>query len=207
MAKKLTFKTSGLNKKAWQKIEKLDSPEKIQDFLNNLPFNHRNREEPPAISLSERSVHCLEGALVAAAALWVHGEKPYLLDLRAEDKDMDHVVALFRRSGKWGAISKTNHAVLRYREPVYKNPRELAMSFFHEYFLSNGKKTLRSFSRPFDLSRLGTKWLTSREAVVDLAYKLDRSSHENILKKKEIRKLRRADKIEIEAGKIIEWKK
>jgi hypothetical protein len=143
--------------------------------------------------------------LVAAAAFWTQGRRPLLLDIKSISPDFDHVVTLFKTDRCWGAVSKTNHAVLRYREPVYKNVRELAMSYFHEYFLFDGTKTMRGFSKPFDLSKLGTFWFTSKENLADLAYVLDVSQHEKILTTKQIRNLRKADKIEIKAGKIVEY--
>jgi hypothetical protein len=117
------------------------------------------------------------------------------------------VVALFKSGGRWGAISKTNHAVLRYRDPVYRDPRELAMSYFNEYFLDSGAKTMRSYSAPFDLSKYDNEWLTSRGDLANIAAELDFSKHFQILKKGAERKLRRADQSEIEAGKIVEWRK
>jgi len=94
--------------------------------------------------------------MIAAAALWVHGEPPLLLDLKAT-RDYDHIVTLFRRNGCWGAISKTNHPVLRWRDPVYRSLRELAMSYFHEYCNKRHQKTLRSYSAAFDMRRLGSE--------------------------------------------------
>jgi hypothetical protein len=153
----------------------------------------------------------MEGAMLAAAALWHAGYAPLLLDLKTTDKDDDHVVALFKEGGRWGAVSKTNHAVLRYRDAVYRDPRELAMSYFNEYFLDSGVKTLRSYSAPFDLLKYGVKhsdgWLTTRDDLLDIAAALDFSKHFQIIKKGDARKLRLADRSEIEAGKIVEWKK
>lgn len=148
----------------------------------------------------------MEGAMLAAACLWYHGEKPLLLDLRTIYRDDDHVVAPFRKSGRWGAISKTNHAVLRYREPVYASVRELAMSYFHEYFLDDGAKTLRTHSVPFSMLRYGSSWLTDPGSLLRIAEDLDSSPHLELLPENGSRRLRRADKIEIEAGKITEWK-
>jgi len=122
--------------------------------------------------------------------------------------DDDHVVALFKQNGYWGAISKTNHAVLRYREPVYKTVRELAMSYFHEYFKDTGQKTLRKFSRPFDLSKIKNKdWLTSGEDLWEINNALDDYFHYNILTPRQIKNLRPAEKIEVEAGKLVEWRR
>ena len=100
--------------------------------------------------LAAGQAHCIEGAMVAAAALWIQGERPLLLDFEAV-RDYDHVVAVFRRNGRWGAISKTNHLPLRYRDPVYRTLCELAMSYFHEYANRRGEKTLRTYSRTLDL--------------------------------------------------------
>lgn len=210
MSPKLRFKESGLSKEEWRILSSLKGPAQIQDFLNNLAFNfekegHRNASVKEV--LNRREAHCFEGALLAAATLWIKGEKPLILDLRATKDDSDHVVSLFKRNGCWGAISKTNHGVLRYREPVYKTIRELALSYFHEYFLQkDGTKTLRSFSKPFDLSKHGTSWLNSRENLAWLAYELDQSPHTEILKKGQAKTLRKADLIERKMGEIEEWK-
>src|SRR3989338_8972166 len=124
------------------------------------------------------------------------------MDIRSNRKDVDHVVALFKKNGYWGAISKTNHAILRFREPVYKTPRELAMSFFHEYFDDTGKKNMREFSEPFDLSKIKDRsWMTSKDNLWNLVRALDESRHYKILNKKQIANLRLADAIEIKAGK------
>ena len=160
----------------------------------------------PRQVLREHKAHCMEGALLAAAALWVQGEKPLLLDLKTITSDYSHVVALFRRQGHWGAISKTNHAVLRYREPVYRTIRELAMSYFHEYFLDNGKKTLRSYSKPLDLSTARFRgWATREEDVWHIDTALERAPHEPMLKPAMVSGLRASDSIEIQAGKLVEW--
>jgi hypothetical protein len=192
----------------YKRLKKLNTPAKIQDFLNALPFNfEKNGETYMSVerALKKGRVHCFEGALIAAAALWIHGEKPLLLDLNTNRKDVDHVVVLFKKDNLWGALSKTNHAVLRYREPVYKTIRELVMSYFHEYFLPDGKKTLMSYSKPYDLNKSGFDWLSSKDELFELMEALDSSPHVEILPKKI--KLRKADAIEIQAGKIVEYKK
>ncbi len=195
----------------WKTLRKLSSPAKIQDFLNRLPQNSEPEGDTclsPRRVLREGRAHCMEGAMLAALALRVHGERPLVLDLMSAAGDQDHVVTLFRRHGCWGAISKTNHAVLRYREPVYRTVRELAMSYFHEYFLqSNGKKTLRSFSRPVDLSRFDKiGWMTSEEFVWEVPEYLADVKHMPLLSPSQIRSLRPAEKIERRAGEIVEWK-
>ncbi len=137
--------------------------------------------------------------------MWYHGRSPLLLDLKASANDYDHVVALFQENGHWGAISKTNHAVLRYREPVYKSVRELALSYFHEYFTDNGTKTLRSFSRAFSLKTYGLSWITASEDLWDIGGDLDDSTHQPIISLARARTLRNADQIEIHAGTLTEY--
>lgn len=204
----LNFTDSGLDKNTWNTLRKLSTPSKIQDYINTLPFNFEKSGETcmsPARAIKACKAHCFEGALISATALWIQGRKPLLLDLVSTEQDFDHVVAVFKEESGWGAISKTNHAVLRYREPVYKNVRELVMSYFHEYFLHDGTKTLRSFSKPFDLSRLGTQWISAEEELFDLAHALDTSPHTQILSPQMVRKLRKADSVEIQAGKVTEY--
>lgn len=209
---RLNERNSGLDHKEWAVFKRINTPAKIQDFLNDLKFDFASGDKVDrSISGTLRAgkTDCAGGAIFAAAALWASGREPLILDLKTVKPDFDHVLALFKEgnppAGGWGAISKTNHAVLRYREPVYKNVRELVMSYFHEYFLPDEKKTLRSFSKPFDLSRYGAKWLTDKESVMDLIYLLDESPHIEILSLKQIKNLRKADKIEINAGEITEW--
>ncbi len=191
-------------------FKKLNSPQKIQDFINKIPINFECTGETcrsPLAVLKHNEAHCMEGALLAAAIFWYHGAKPLLMDLKTTDDDEDHVVALFKKGSYWGAISKTNHAVLRYRDPVYKTVRELAMSYFNEYFLYNGQKTLRSYSKPFNLSQYDKSWLTARRDLWNIVEVLDESPHFKIFEKGMVRRLRLADPLEIKAGKILEWKK
>lgn len=199
---------------AEQKLfKRLNTPEKIQDFLNRIPINFEKDGETcrsPRETIKTNTAHCMEGALLAAAILASHGHQPLLLDLKVFSikYDSDHVVALFKERGYWGAISKTNHAVLRYREPVYKTVRELAMSYFHEYFLDTGKKTLHSYSKPFNLNRFKKKdWITDPTDLWYIVDTLDESPHIEIVQKSLVKKLRKADPIEIKAGKLVEWKR
>lgn len=202
--------TLGFDQKELSILKPLRNPQKIQDFLETIPINFERSGETcrsPRRVLRDNTAHCLEGAMLAAAALWVHGEPPLLMDLNTTKDDENHVVALFRRNGYWGALSKTNHAVLRYREPIYKTLRELALSYFHEYFLNDGRKTLRSFSKPLDLrSKKYRGWTTAEADLWNISKDLDYVEHENIVPTSYIRSLRRADLIEIKAGKIVEWK-
>ncbi|OGG49355.1 hypothetical protein A3C18_03385 [Candidatus Kaiserbacteria bacterium RIFCSPHIGHO2_02_FULL_54_11b] len=189
---------------------KLSTAEKIQDYLDRLPINFEMQGETymsPRRLLRERTAHCFEGALLAAAAFAYHGHRPLLLDLQTRPEEEDHVVALFREHGLWGAISKTNHGILRYRDPIYRSVRELAMSYAHEYIMDDGRKSLRAFSSPFDLSRFAPeRWVTAEEDLEWLVETLDSSRHFPIAPKKVIRRLRRASKTEIRTLDIEEWK-
>lgn len=191
---------------------RLSTPNKIQDFLDRFPENVLTKREhtmrSPRQVLQHKKAHCMEGAMLAAAALAYHGRPPLLLDLASADNDFDHVVALFTENGHWGAISKTNYPVLRWRDAVYKNERELAMSYFHEYFLDTGRKTLHSYSEAFDISKFDPKrWVVAEDDVDWLAEALSDARHFPIAPKKNMKSLRRASEIEIEATKLREWTK
>lgn len=196
-----------LNKSELRIYKRLNSPSKIQDFLNTLN-NNTNEEKiimSPREVLINKKAHCIEGALLAASILWYHGYTPFILDLKTSrlKNDSDHVVALYKQGDYWGAISKTSHAVLRYREPIYKTLRELVLSYFHEYFLDDGTKTLRSYSKPYNLKKYGVSWITTTDDLWEIGANLDSVEHINILPPN-TKKLRKADPIEILAGKIVE---
>ncbi|OGZ45429.1 MAG: hypothetical protein A3C84_00225 [Candidatus Ryanbacteria bacterium RIFCSPHIGHO2_02_FULL_48_12] len=203
----------GLTKEELTVLRRLDTPRKIQDFINTLAVNFEPHGETcmsPRRVLHERTAHCMEGAMFGAAALYIHGQRPLVMDLKTSlwADDTDHVVAVFQKNGFWGALSKTNHAVLRYREPIYRTIRELALSYFHEYFLDAGQKTLRSYSRPLDLSRFDRKgWITAQEDLFYIPDYLDDTPHTPLLTTAMIKGLRPADPIEIAAGKLVEWAK
>lgn len=201
---------SGFNKEDLELFKTLNTPRKIQDYINSIPANFEHDRETcysPLQVLRMNRAHCMEGAMLAACILRFHGFKPLVLDLETIENDFDHVVTVFQVDGFWGSISKTNHAVLRYREPIYSSIRELVMSFFHEYFLnSNGLKTLRRYSNPVNLSKFDKQnWMTSDSEVWYIPEYLEKVKHLKILNKKQISNLRPADKIEIEAGKITEY--
>lgn len=202
-------------KKEKRFLQKLNTPVKIQDFLNSLEFNFEQETKKeksigvlssPLFTFRKKKAHCFEGALLGAYILSLHGFTPYLMHLKAEKGDYDHVVAPFKLDGLWGALSKTNHAVLRYREPVYQSIRELAMSYFHEYFLKNGQKTLRQYSKLLNLNSFEKDWTTLEGDLWGIDQELDLIKHFGIVPKKYFKKLRQADEIEIKAGEIVEWR-
>ncbi len=190
-------------------FKKLNTPAKAQEFLNKIPINFQDVIRSPRVVLQSNKAQCLEGAMLGAAILEFHGHMPYVLDLRTVAVgDDDHVIALFKVDGYWGALSKTNHAVLRYREPIYKTLRELVLSYFHEYFLHSGKKTLREYSIPINLNKFNVlNWRTSAGDITEISDRIDEVKHFSLLTKQQIKNLRLADEIEIKAGKLVEWKK
>lgn len=192
-------------------FKKLSTPKRIQDFLDSLAINFEEKGETvysPRMVLKHKKAHCMEGAMFAAAVLEFHGDQPLVMDLRTAGRDDDHVIAIYKQFGCFGAIGKTNHAVLRYREPIYRTLRELALSFFHEYFLDNGKKTLREYSVPVNLKRFNKlHWRTSEKNLFEIPQAVDDAKHFYLFNKKQEKNLRKADKIEIQAGKLVEWKK
>jgi hypothetical protein len=178
-------------------LKTLDTPEKIQGFLDALPVNFEPEGDTcisPLRVLRERRAHCIEAAMFAAMTLRLHGHKPFILDLTANNKDDDHVIALFRRNGCWGAIAKSNHHCLGYRDPVYRSIRELVMSFFHEYLNRAGEKTLRSYSKPINLARFDKQnWVTAEKDVWFIPSHIIKQPHTRLLTRAQEKKLRHAD--------------
>lgn len=200
----------GLTEKEEEIFRKLNTPGKIQDFINKIPINFDYKKDTfmsPRKVLEKNKCHCIEGAVFAALALRFHGYKPLVVDLKVGNDDYEHVIAVFQKNGFWGAISKTNHGVLRYREPIYRDIRELVMSYFHEYTDNKGRKNLRSFSMPVDLSIFDFhNWATDEKDLWYIDRYLDKIKHFPILNKEQIKELKKADKIEIEIGKVVEWR-
>ena len=153
-------------------LRSLSTPWKIQNFLNSLPYNTEPDGDTcrsPRRVMRDRTAHCFEAALFAAAALRINGSPPLILDLVAV-RDTDHVIAVYRMDDCWGAIAQSNYSGLRFREPIYRTIRELAVSYFEDYYNPKGEKTLREYSRPVNLSRFdSTNWMTSEDDVWNVA--------------------------------------
>src|SRR5712691_5622712 len=192
-------------------LRRLDTPQKIQLFINAIPANHEIGGET-ILSVREvlrqRRAHCIEGAFVAACALWVHGDPPLVMHIDCDPSDYPHVIALFRRGAGWGAISKHNGPQLRFRDPVYRSLRELAMSYFHEYFDRRGRKTLRSYSRAFDLRGIDPElWITSEKACTQAHDRLARLRHYVVISRRQEGMLSRRDSFERKASRVVEHAK
>jgi hypothetical protein len=192
-------------------LRRLDSPQKIQHFVSAIPINHEIGGET-LLSVREvlrqRRAHCIEAAFVAASAMWIHGDPPLVMHMDCEASDYPHVVSLFRRAGAWGAVSKSNGAHLRYRDPIYRSLRELAMSYFHEYFDKHGRKTLRSYSIAFDMRQLDPElWVIGAKACIEANACLAGLRHYPLVAGRQRRLLSRLDAFERKAAKIVEYPK
>jgi len=182
----------------------LTTPRQIQDFLAQLPQNFEPEGDTARsvqAALTAGCAHCIEGAMVAAFALWLQGHPPLLIDLSAH-RDMDHVIAPFKVDGRWGAISKTNYVCLRWRDPIYRSVRELVMSYFHEY-AKGPRKTLRSYSRPFDLSKLpAEKWVNNSEQCWEVADLITAARHYPVVTAAQAKALRPRDPVEVASDRV-----
>lgn len=192
--------TFGLSPKDFRTLRALNTPAKIQKFIDDIPYQYADTAWSPQRILRERKGHCLEGALVAAAALRVNGFPPLLVDLEAVHDD-DHVLAVFRTNGLWGSIAKSNFAGLRFRAPVYRSLRELALSYFDHYYNLRGQRTLRAYSLTVNLSRLDNQhWMTSAEDVWCVPELLIAARHHPLFPHEVAASLPRMDRRAFEAG-------
>lgn len=190
----------GLTRRELRKLRSLRDPHGIQNFLDAMPYHLADTSWSPRIVLREGTSHCFEGAMFAAAALRINGYPPLVFDLEAE-ADTDHVVAIYRQGSHWGAIAKSNFTGCRYREPVYRNLRELAMSYFDVYFNLRGERTLRTFSRPVNLARFDhLDWMTTEKPLTFVAEYLFTISHYKLLRPGMAARLHRLDDRSFRAG-------
>jgi len=181
-------------------FKQLSDPDKIQGFLDSLGYNPNYECRSPRWVIKKRSAHCFEGSIFAAAALQFIGYKPLLIDMKAYNDD-DHVIAIFKEDGYWGAVAKSNFTTLRYREPVYRSIRELVMSYFDFYFNLFGEKTLRSYSLPLDLSIFEHRhWATTDEDLEYIGDKIESLHHYNVVTPEMIKKLKIASETMLKAG-------
>lgn len=176
-----------------RKLRSFKDPYGIQRFLDDTPYHLADTAWSPRRVLREQTSHCLEGAIFAAAALRALGFPPLIIDFEAKH-DTDHVLAVYRINGDWGAVAKSNYAGCRYREPVYRSLRELAMSYFNTYFNMRKERTLRNYSRPVNLARFDhLDWMTTEGPVWFIPYHLVDIPHIKLLRPGMERNLHRAD--------------
>jgi hypothetical protein len=181
-------------------LERLDTPWRVQEYLDSIPYNSDHQTRSPRRVLRDGRAHCMEGALFAAAALRFHGHPPLLVNLRAENDD-DHVLAIYRWRGFIGAVAKSNFVGLRFREPIHRTLRELALSYFEPYFNTLGDKSLRAYSRAFDLGAFdSTGWMTTEDDLECIGHRLDRVRHYPLLDEAMIENLSPMDQRSYEAG-------
>jgi hypothetical protein len=155
-------------------LSRLDRPYKIQLFLDGLHYGTETVYRAPLRVLRERTCQCFDGAVFGAALLRRLGHPAVVLDLLPNRRDDDHVLALFRQDGHWGALAKSNFSGLRFREPVYRDVRELIMSYFEHYYNLDREKTLRGYTRPLDLKVFDRRRWMTEDATMDLiSEKLD----------------------------------
>ncbi len=191
------------DKKALRVFSRLDSPIKIQDFLDGLPYSTEDTYRCPRSVLRDRQADCFDGALFAAAALRHIGHPPLILNMLPNNRDDDHVVALYKRAGCWGAVGKSNYFGLRFREPIYRTVRELVMSYFELYFNVRGEKTLRSYTGPLNLQSFDKlNWMVSDEPLEAIADRLDEIRRVPLITRRMAARLSLADKRSYQAGML-----
>lgn len=183
-------------------LETINDPDKIQGFLDSIDYNPDYECRSPRWVMRKKSAHCFEGALFAAAALKFSGYQPLIVDMKAYNDD-DHVIAVFREEGYWGAVAKSNFTTLRFREPVYRSLRELIMSYFDFYFNIVGDKSLRSYSLPLNLNIYESRhWTTTDEDLEYIGDKLEQIRHYPVITKAMIKNLKKASDTMLKAGML-----
>jgi hypothetical protein len=196
----------GFTRAELRTLRALKTPARVQRYLDNLPYNLSYTARSPRRVLHDRTASCLEGGIFAAAALRVLGFPPLIFDLEA-DQDTDHVVAIFKVRNHWGAVAKSNFTGCRYREPVYRTLRELAISYFNVYFNLRFERTLRRYSRPVNLARFDNRsWMTTEKPVWFIAEYLCEIPHVRLLSPTMERNLTRVDPRTVR-GEMIEHRK
>lgn len=193
----------GLSPREAAFLRRLDPPWRIQRYLDSIDYDHEGRScRSPRRVLRERSAQCMDGALLAAAALRVQGHPPLIVDLEAE-RDVDHVIAVFRWRGRWGGVARSNYSGLRYREPIYRTIRELAASYFESYFNLRREKTLRRYSRPVNLRRFDAiDWMTSQQDLWDIPLHLVHIRHYPLIPPSLVARLGTVDRRMFAAGLV-----
>ncbi len=182
-------------------VEGLASPGKIQEFLDAVPYSTDPFYRCPLRVLREKVAHCFDGALFAAAALRRIGHPPRIVDMYPDGRDDEHLLAVFRVEGLWGAVAKSNFVGLRYREPVYRSLRELVMSYFEQYFNLQREKTLRAYTRPLDLRAFDRwSWMTSDRELEGIARRTEQIRRRRLISRRAAARLLPVDERSYAAG-------
>jgi hypothetical protein len=184
-------------------MRRLDPPWRIQRFLDALDYDVPGAGcRSPRRVLRERKVQCMDGALFAAAALRLQGHPPLLVDLEGV-WDSDHVLAVFRADGGWGAVARSNFSGLRYREPIHRTIRELALTYVESYFNLRRQKTLRRYSRPVSLAPFDRRgWMTAEEDLWYIPEHLVGVRHFRLLTRRQEKRLATVDRRTYRAGLV-----
>ncbi len=174
-------------------MRELDTPAKIQCFLDSISYSADPIYRSPRSVLRDRKAHCFDGALFAAAALRLIGHPPRIVDMKAV-RDDDHLLAIFKRKGLFGAVAKSNFVGLRFREPIYRSLRELVISYFDSYYNLDYEKTLRGYTVPLDLRAFDRiKWTSSDDQLDLIAERLDQIPNFALLDDEMVRELSPVD--------------
>ena len=190
----------GFSKSEWRKLQGLKSPRRIQQMLDSFAYHDSDTAWSPRRVLREGVAHCCEGAMFAAAALRAIGLPPLVVDLEGKLDD-DHVIAVYRQDGCWGAIAKSHFTGLRDRMPIHRTLRELALSYFEDYFNMRGDRTLRTYSRPVNLSRFDSlNWMTSERPIWFIPAYLAEIPHTHLITNGQAKRLHRVDRLSLDAG-------
>jgi hypothetical protein len=185
----------------FKKIGRLNSPIKIQEFLDSVPYSSEERYRSPQSVLTDNKAHCFDGAVFAAAAFKSIGYPPLIVELIPNDRDDDHILAVYKRNNSWGAVAKSNFTGLRFREPIFRNLRELVMSYFESYFNIEGEKTLTGYTVPLNLHCFDyLQWEINDGVMQIIADALDKIRRYRILSPLMRRKLNRVDARSYRAG-------
>ncbi|MGE5314323.1 MAG: hypothetical protein ACM3Q4_06495 [Acidobacteriota bacterium] len=181
-------------------LSRLKSPPKIQEFLDSIVYSEESRYRSPRTVMRDRKGHCFDGAVFAASALRMLGHEPLIVDLLAV-RDDDHVLAMYKKYGCWGAVAKSNFAGLRFREPIYRTLRELALSYFESFYNLHREKTLRSYTDPLNLRLYDAhNWMTDDETMELIGTKLCYIKTHKIMTPPMIRALSAVDSRTYESG-------
>lgn len=190
------------NKKELAVIRSLTSPAAVQRFLDGIPYSADKFYRSPRSVLQDRKAHCFDGAVFGAAMLRRIGHDPLIVDMQAV-RDDDHVIAIFKRNGKFGAVAKSNFVGLRFREPIHRDIRELVMSYFPSFYNMNGEYSLRQFTVPLNLSRYDRlHWEFEDTAMEEIGLKLSYIPVTKLMTPAEIRSLQKVDRRTFKAGMI-----